>query len=373
MGAMIPTLLFSAVLLLLQNEAEYPLLMSELRLVVRNFMEPEDGVVIRPLPYWEWAMRLSNEAARFEPTSTRELNATHQLIAGMIRLTKGDLREATAEFQHGIRVEPNQAPMFHYALGLCARATGQFEVSEKEFKLAAGGAPHWASPRTALAAVYLESGRVQEVVLLLRENLDLNLTEVDAVKARQYLLLAQLLATRNRPKDAEAALRSAVKLDTQNPMLADYLGIHMLNTSGREAALGVWKSASLVFEQNPQFLREIALTENGLHVAAADTFKSPARAQLTEASPQLPGGVRFHAYRIQAKARDVLKLRTDSRTFQPFTALLGIDGLAVAMQSIRSSSFSVLEFRVNTPGIYYLIVSSYSPDQTGEFEVSVSR
>lgn len=370
---MISTLLFSTALLFFQDEAEYPLLMAELRLVVQQFMEPGDGVVLRPLPYWERAMRISKEVERFEPTSTRELNAAHQLIAGMIRLTTGDIREATAEFQHGIRVEPNQAPMFHYALGLCASAAQQYDVSEKEFKLAADGAPHWASPRTARAAVFLELGRVKEAEALLRESLDLNLTDVDAVKSRQYLLLAQLLDAQNKPKDAEAALRSAVELDTQNPMLADYLGIHLLNTVGREAASQVWKSASVVFGQNPQIAREIALIETGLQVAEADTFKSPARAQLTEASPRLPGGARFRAYRIQAKARDVLKLRADSRAFQPFIALLGTDGRAVAMQNIRSSSFSVLEYRVNTPGTYYLIVGSYSPDQTGEFTAAVSR
>jgi len=178
------------------------------------------------------------------------------------------------------------------------------------------------------------------------------------------------LDAQKKIRDAEATLRTAIDLDTANPMLADCLGILLLKSGRRQQALDAWRMASKEFQNNSMLTREIALTEDGVSIASAPSLTGPTKGSITLSSPPLPGGSRYRAYRIQANLGDVLKFRADSRAFVPFMALLGTDGKAVAMQDIRSSYFSVLEYTVAAPGTYHLVVSTYSPGQIGEFELS---
>lgn len=371
---MIRAFLMAAFLLAQQQPEEaFPNLMRELRAVVDEFKEPADGIVFRPLSYWERALIISDDAARFQPTSMREIYAAHQLVAGMIALSKGDVETAAAEFRHGMRLDANQAALFHYALGLSSSFAKDYAAGEKEFGQAAELWPHWASPRTALASIYLNSGRENRAETLLKESLDNSLTDSASAKSRQYLLLAQVFDVQNKPKEAEAALKTAIELDSTNPVLVDYLGVHLLNHGQLKTALGIWKTASGVFREEPALIREIALAGTGLAISGAEAFAPPIRSSLDASRPQLPGGSPYRVYAIQSKTGNLLKFRVDSIAFQPFVALLGPDGKAVAMQQIRSSSFAVLEYPVTAPGTYHLVVCSYSPGETGTFEISVPK
>lgn len=367
---MIHTFLLSLILLFGQDESEYPQKLQQVRDAVHGFMEPEDGVFNSDPKYWDQVLMDIDFLIRSKPS--REVDAAYQLAAAMKNLTTGDVESAKDDFEFGLSVEPNQAPMFHFGMGLCYSVMGKDDESEKEFKLAAAGASAWARPRSALAGLYMAVGRLKEAEAAVRESIEL--TELDRAKGRQYVLLSQLQDLQGNSKEAETTLRQAVELNTGEPLITDYLGLHLFKSAGKAAALSVWKPALDSFEDNSALTREVSLVQNGMKAGSwPNTFSKSVKSKIGPANPLLPGGSRYRAFRFQAKAGDVLKFRTDSKSFQPFSALLSPDGKAVALHDTRSSYYSLIEYAVKTPGTYYLIVSSYHPGQTGEFTVSRAK
>ncbi len=363
------TLLLTFLFLLGQDESEYDRLLQRVRDAVHDFMEPEDGQLVSQAQYWDEVLRDIDLVLNFK--ATREIEAAYFLASGMKNLASGDVRSATDDFKFGIIVNPNQAPVFHFAIGLCYSMTGQSADSEKEFKMASDGAPAWASPKAALAALYMDSGRLDEAEAAVRESIEY--TDSKQVKGRQLLLLAQMQDLRGNVMEAETTLRQAMEVDMENPMFPDYLGL-LLFRSNKDAALGVWRAAARGLEQGSVLTREISLVEKGLKVGSWNTtFKSKVTSKLGPLNPRMPGGTRYRAFRFESRAGDILKFRTDSKTFQPFSVLLAADGKPVALHDIRSAYFSYLEYEVVKSGTYYLIVSSYLPDQMGNFQVSRSQ
>ena len=367
---MIATFFLTFFLFLGQDESEYDRLLRQVRDAVHDFMEPEDGMFVSQVQYWDQVLQDIDLVLNFK--ATREIEAAYRLASAMKNLGTGDVQSAMDDFQLGLIVDPNEAPMFHFGIGLCYSLMGRSADSEKEFKLAEEGAPAWARPKAALAALYMDAGRLEEAEAAVRESVEY--TESNRTKGRQFLLLAQLQELRGNSKNAGATLRQAIELDPENPVFPDYLGLQLFRSVGKDAALSTWKTALGVFEQDAALTREISLVERGMRVGSwTTTFKSKVTSKLAPANPRLPGGSHYSAFRFQSKAGDILKFRTDSKAFQPFSVLLAADGKPVALHDIRSSYFSYVEYQVTKPGTYYLIVSSYLPRQTGLFQVSLSH
>jgi tetratricopeptide (TPR) repeat protein len=363
---MLQSFLFAAALLFVQDEAEYDRLLMQVREAVALFKEP-DGAFMPPGKYWDEALQNVDKVLNFQPT--REFEGAYQLISAMKHFTAGSVQAALEDFRHGLRVDPNSVPMFHFGLGMCYSALGRYGESENEFKLAAEAAPGWGRPRTALAAIYLETGRAGEAETAAGEGIEL--TDSVRARGRQYLLLAQARQARGVSDGAEDALTKALEMDPEDALLPDYLGLHKFNRGGKDQALAVWKRALAAFPGNAALTREISLAENGMKTGSwPNTFRERATSSLGPANPLLPGGSRYRAFRIQASAGEVLRFRTESGAFQPFTLLLSADGKPVALHDIRSSYFSLVEYAVKAPGAYFLIVSSYFPGHAGEFTVS---
>src|SRR5687767_12822029 len=119
---MFHSFLFATLLLFVQDESEYPRLLQEVRDVVQTFKEPE-GAFMPPAQYWDEALQNVDKVLNFQPT--REFEAAYQLIAAMLKFSNGNVQGAFEDFQHGLTVDPNSAPMFHFGIGMCYSAFGK--------------------------------------------------------------------------------------------------------------------------------------------------------------------------------------------------------------------------------------------------------
>ena len=356
---MIHSLLVTLLFLFAQDEGQYERLLQQVRDAVRGFMEPEDGLSNSQFQYWNQVLQDVETVHRLKPN--RETEIAYQLASGMKHYTRGNVSAALEDFEFGLTVDPNQTAIFHFGIGLCYSASGKNAESEQAFRAAAERAAHWARPRFALAALYTAAGRFREAEAAVNESIDR--TGSDRAKGRQYLLLAQLHQFRGRSHDAEIALRRAVEVNASDALLHDYFGLLVFKTGGKNAALQVWKSGLDKVDQNSALMREIALVENGIKPEAAwkDTFTQSTASRIEPAE--------WRAFRFQVKAGETLRFRTESSVFAPFSALLSVEGKIVALHDIRSTYYSYLDYTAPAAGAYYLVVTSYLENRSGDFKI----
>lgn len=329
---------------------------------VEGFVNPESSISLPPKSYWEEALESLDVVYAMDPS--RVVEGRYLFFSGMNLLAEGKVAEAISDFTRSIQIDPNEGALSRYGLGLAHSYLQDLDEAESQFRLASEVRPFWSRPYAALAALLMDSDRLAEAEAAILRSLEL--TEHEAAKGRQYLVLGQVLQSEGRDDEVEDALRQAVGATPEDLLLRDYLGLHLFGSGRRREALSAWVDALMISPGYAPIRRHVALAEEGVPIGETTAFELGESAlRVTDAV--LVGGTRYRVFSFAAEAGELWRVRVDSTDFTPLAYLVSAEGVLVGAPDIRSSYFSRIEQTLADKGTYYLIVSTDRPGPIGRF------
>ena len=358
-------LFFFAFFLFQDDERAYEIAKEEVELAVQAFVNPESSIALPQKSHWEAAMLAVDMVLDFEPS--RLIEGRYLFFSGMNLLHEGDLETAISDFTRSAQIDPNQAALARYGIGLAHSFDSELDRAEDEFLKALELWPHWARPYAALAALYLDADRLTEAETAVRRSLER--TAAEAAKGRQYLLLAQILKSQDKQEGVEESLRLGVEATPDDLLLYDYLGLFLFQQGSRAAAMKAWQDALALGPSYGPVRRIVAIAEQGIRVASSVGF-APGESSLQNTDGVLVGGTRFRAYGLSGEGGERLRVRIDSSEFTPLAFLVSAAGELVDVPDIRSSYFSEINYTFEDSGSYFLIVTTARPGALGMFRMT---
>lgn len=365
---MIYLLLFLTVSLIQDDERAYEIAKQEIEVAVQNFVNPESFIGIPPESYWRAAMLAGDMVLDFEPS--RFIEGRYLFFSGMNSLNQADSGTAISDFSRLLQVDPNEAALGYFGIGLVHSFNNELDKAEEEFLKASEAWPHWARPYTELAGLYMAAGRFVEAETVLRQSLALTLSET--AKGRQYLSLAQIFRSQQKNDGVEEMLRLAVAVAPEDLTLYNYLGLFLFHEGRREEALETWDEALFL---NPSFgpiRRNVAIAKTGVQFKNSVPFVQ-GKSSLRITDEILIGGGRFRAYEFFAQGGDKFHVRVDSSEFLPLTFLVSEEGELLDVPDIRNAHFSEINYNVKSPGYYFMIVTTARPGSVGLFLIETLK
>ena len=332
---------------------------------VEAFVNPESSIALPPKSYWEEALDALDIVYTLEPS--RVVEGRYLFFSGMNLLAEGDVDAAIADFTRSIQIDPNEGALALFGLGLAYSYLLDLDEAESQFRAASLARPSWARPYAALAALMMDSDRLADAEDAIFRSLELTVHE--AAKGRQYLVRGQVLRFEGRDDEVEDALRQAVVSTPGDPLLRDYLGLHLFGVGRREAALDVWAEALTMSPGYAPVRRNLALAEEGVRVGESTPFE-PGESALRVTDGILVGGARYRAFRFEAMAGEFWQVRADSTDFTPVAYLVSEEGRLLGVPDVRSSYFSRIDHTFADSGTYFLLVSTDRPGPVGRFALT---
>lgn len=175
-----------------------------------------------------------------------------EAAAGLKAFQAGDMNGAKTNFEAAVKKNPSDGDALYY-LGLVAERAGDKKVAEEKYVEALKHKPELENASINLAALYLDSQRVPEATLVIRQGLAKN-----PKQPALHLNLAVALAMKNDTGGSTRAFEEAIKLAPNDPLyLVTYA--HWLGQFKRpEEAQEKLREARPMAEKNVEMLGLIA-------------------------------------------------------------------------------------------------------------------
>lgn len=355
-------LLLLCLLTVSQDESAYDRLFNEVQQGIEEFISPSGPASLGTPAHWAQLQEVVDQVLNFKPS--REVEAQALFIMGMRSLVAGNPDAAISDFSRGLTLNPNQAALFRYGMGLTHTLDRRYDLAEEQFLQAVDLWTEWARPWMTLGAIYLDTGRLDPADSAVRKGLDLTLN--DRAKARGYLLLAQVQKARGDARGALANLRLGAEADPDDPSIAEYFGMGLFASGDRAGALKVWNAGRGLFPNHLPLRLYADALEKGVTAKAVQPLRLPSKRSI-------PEGETHVSFSWSGRANDVLKLRVESPRFSPIVIVTDRSGRVSAIQDIQSSYFGLLHWTVPATGSFQVHVFAGSSGTFGEFEMAEAK
>lgn len=178
-------------------------------------------------------------------------STSDDVTKGTAAVKAGDWNGARASFETAIKKNPKQADA-HYYLGLVMDKTGDRAAAEKSYKTALELQPDLQEAAENLTAIYIETQKFDEAVVLAKKALTRN-----AKNAEMQLNLAIALSGKGDVDGATKAFDGAVKLAPNDPRFYLAYAQHLGAAKKNDEAIGKLKEALRVAGDDPVMLGTI--------------------------------------------------------------------------------------------------------------------
>jgi eukaryotic-like serine/threonine-protein kinase len=168
----------------------------------------------------------------------RPQHAKTLLNLGATLRDRGLVDEAVTAFREAIQLEPSLAEA-HASLGDELRAKVQLEEAIDEYREAIDHKPAFAQAHHNLGLALAAKGRFDEAILHYREAIRLK-----PLSSRFHVSLGAILCDKKRDyKGASAAFKEAIRLEKDNDVAHDGLGVALLGQQDYDGAIGAFLEA----------------------------------------------------------------------------------------------------------------------------------
>ena len=169
----------------------------------------------------------------------RRLQARSLYEQGLKSLADRQLSSGLTSFREATRLDPDN-PVFHNTLGVLLLDLRKPGEAETEFQKAVELDPSYAEARHNLGLSFAEQGRYEQAIGAYRKALTLPIYPTPEVG---YYNLGRAYAQVNKLREAEDALRTALRLDPRLAAAHYQLGVVLTSAGRREDAKASFRQA----------------------------------------------------------------------------------------------------------------------------------
>jgi tetratricopeptide (TPR) repeat protein len=229
------------------------------------------GISVHPCPGFAKVEMLDNarkaliHTGFFGPNTQTHFDAVSLNISGDRLYERGKLKEAVAEFQRALILDPNNVNVIN-SLGVCYAQRGKLEEAVTEFLRVTSLKPSDFMGQYNLGCALLSLGREDEAEQAFNRS-----AQVDSTRAAPYFQLAKLCRKHNRLKEALNYLRQTVELKPHWGKAWRLFGECFLEQGNEAEAMNGFKRALRINDNDAAALSGLAIlygrVESNLEIA----------------------------------------------------------------------------------------------------------